>query len=482
MKLPETIKYKTEEDEILEQPTTDFVKKFVAEYKVKAIGDKTAAQVVRDVFTIAFAAKGDVELPEGLDHLGRLADHIKTVADQHREILEEEEKEKKDAKEKKAQERQLAKDQKEAEDKRYAEDQNKFNAVFENRFKNLEEKTKDNVTKAMRGITLPKSVVMSENGMGVVLSDNVTKDEIALAAASMISASEGNRTMAGALQFVIGDLVNAAHKKGIFRTKGEAAKHVKWLIEDKVGKKYSAGNVSANALMSERIPAGQRKLGVPPSLYYFAAKVVAPKLKEAKPSDQINMDKSFDAERNNVIELINDGKIATQNDLKTHVKEFNQKMGLLKETPDDLRKKMQSFLRRLFFSIFAKENLVHDEVATFLARGVDQGGETVQFTLSELSDIEQEAMNNLQNILLADYKITDLLNGKTTVKNGEGKDKEIPYYLEDPFTPPPAEPKKDDKKEEKKEEEKESSQKSSEQEENPEEDNELAGIDEEQED
>lgn len=470
MKLPEKIQYKNEDGEVLTQDLSEFIKLAKGQFKVKDVGDKKANDVVKDIFTLAFRAKGDsIDLPEEVDHLRKLADWASEIAKEHREIVTEQEQEKKDEREKKSQEKALAKEAKEKEEKEYVVSQDRFTELFVKKAKAAEEKTMKGVTAAMKSMALPATITMADSGMGVVLADNASKDDVASAAAAMVTAAAGNLAMQGALQFVIGDLVNAGVDKKIFRTKGDACKHVKFLVEEKLGKKLSVGNIGHNSLMSERIPAGSRKLGIAPSLYYFAAKVVAPKLKDVEPSKQLEMNKKFDEERNNVIELVNRGKIDSNSALNEHVNNFKVSVGIEKKSPDDIRKAAQRFLKRLFFAIWSKENLVKDNSAKFLERGVDRGGATIEYTQAELSDIEQEAMNNLQNILLANEDVAALISGE--IGEGEGEDKKkVPYYLEDPFS--------DEKKEEvKKGEEKTDEQVTEEEEEEEEE----AGEEEEEE-
>lgn len=443
MKLPENIKYKTDEDEILIQPTADVIKSIIKQFKVKPVGDKSEKDVVKLILTLAFGSKDSVELPEGTEHLAKVAEYCESLAAEHRSILEKEAEEKEAEREKKAQDKALQKEAKEKEEKEYLQNQQKFEAVFLKRVEALAKKTQENVEKAMRSLQFPGTIAISDNGMGVVISDGATKDDIASAAASMIQATEGNRAMAAALQFVMGDLVNACAEKKIFRTKSDACKHVKYLIEEKTSKKFSVGNINACSLMAERIQPGQRKMGVAPSLYYFASKVVAPKLKDTEASKQLEMNKKFDEERNNVIELINDGKIDSNKALTEHVKTFKTSVGINQATPDDARKQVQKFLHRLFFATWAKDNLLNDDdEATFLEVDEDQGGKTKTMSVGELTDIQAGAMNNLQNLLLKDYNISQLIEGEADDKDDKGKDIKVPYFMNDPFT----EPKKEEEK------------------------------------
>lgn len=449
MKLPENIKYyDSDSGEVLAQSTSDFVKNIVKQYKVKDIEGNKASDVVKNILTLNFRAKDeDVELPEGYEHLSDVNTHCSEIAAEHRKISDEEDNEAKKEKELKQQEKILAKEAKEKEEKEYKQNAEKFEETFTKKAKALIEKAEAGVKSFMQSIKLPNSITLSGNGMGMLFSESATKDDIATAAAQMVAASEGNKAMGGALQFNIGDAVNALHKNKIYRTKGEACKQIQFLITDKLGRKFSGGGINANALMAERVPADKRIMGKPHSLYYFAAKVIAPKLKEAKESDQIEMNKKFEEERNNVIELVNNGTISSNAELEAHVAAFKKSVGIVVESPNNTKKAIDRFLKRLFFATWIKENLVKDGIAKVRELNVDENAPAVEYTVAQLTDIEQEAMNNLQNLLIPD--VDKLITGEHEIEvenekvttNDKGKEvktktkikKIVPFLMDDPF-------------------------------------------------
>ena len=444
MKTPENILYNDDEsNEIRQAPVAEVIKQIVKEYKVKASAEKPANEIVKDILTIAFRNKGDeIELGEDMEHLEKVANHCLSIAAEHRKIADAEAEKAKAAKALKAQEKDLAKEAKAAEEKQYEQNFTRFEELFVKKAKNLSAKVNDQVVATMKTISLPKTISLSGNGMGIVLAENASKDDLATAAASMIAASEGNKSMDAALSFVMGDLVNAAAEKKIFRNKGEACKGIKLLIEDKLGKKYAAGSINANSLMSERVKPQDRKIGIAPSLYYLASKVVAPRLKEASDKERTEIEKKFDEERDNVINLINEGKITAVKEVTKHVEDFKVSIGLVKTDPGAATKAIQKYLFRLFWATWVGENLVNDGVAKVHELKTNDTSPPREYSVGELTDIRAEALNNLQNLLVTGrfgYNVTDLIKGYSEIVDEKTKAvSKTPCLIQDPFEEPKA--------------------------------------------
>ena len=178
--------------------------------------------------------------------------------------------------------------------------------------------------------------------------------------------------------------------------------------------------------MAARIPAEQRKLGIAPSLYLAAAKVTIPRIKDARPGDEEAANAEVIEFRNELIEDINSGSVNTK-DIATKVNDFKVQKGYIKPVTDD-KAEINRQLHRLFMSQWLGDKLAnkHDKVV------VGRGRESYEYTLAELVEIKDEAMEYLEGALLKEYDIDALVKG-TKIIDKNGKSKEVPYRISDPF-------------------------------------------------
>ena len=436
-KLPEKFNYKPEDsDEVLQQDFDEFVTNVVKHKKVKAIKDearneiKSAAQVVRWLAEKHLNdSEGTFELPEELENLASVSDFIRDQMAEHVKCTESLKASKDAEKEAKRQEREAAKAEKEAEDKAYQESQDKFSERMAAAAKKHEKKAEAQFKNALNNIDLPKSISFSPNGMGIVVSKDASKDDIAVATSAIVGGLEGSANTAAALQFALGDMINASVGKGnIFRTKNDAAEGVKLVVSDKLNKRFHIGTLQYYATMAERIPASKRQIGISPSIYLEASKVVAPKLKEGTKEEQEKIAEKFDSLREEIIDKINSGELSGVKDVKKYVIEHKMKDGIaLGKSNENIR----LILNQFFYAYWIKENLEHvDGKYTFKAD--KDSPATVEYTVGEVTDYMEQAQNSLQNILLAKYDIPALIKGTVTKGKGD-KSEEVPYLLIDPF-------------------------------------------------
>lgn len=446
MKTPEHILYTDKETgEIQQVEVGALVKHIVKEYNIKDIVDeetgakKSSNEIIRDLLAANFKnVKNPFELPDELSDLEDVNNHIFELSKEHREIIAEQEQARRDEKEKKAQEREHQKELKEKEDKQYTENQEKFEALFKAQSEKLA-KSRDQFVSTVRdtiGKALPKNVSMTENGMGFILSTGATQDDIAKSIAIVSSAYSGNQRAASMMQFLIGDMINESVDKRVYRNQKLASEGIRFRLVESMGAQanYSVGAIQQFALQSRRIPQALRRDNVAPSLYYFAAKIVAPVNKETEKSEAIALQASFDEERNKIIEEINEGKITSQKDLTARVDNFKKEKGLLVAPKESTGAKISRLLRNLFYSTWIKDNLL-DEDSNAVLRNKD-GTAVRTINVGELSDIQQDAMLNLQSILLKDYDIECLITRtKEIEKEVDGKVEKttVDYHMEDPF-------------------------------------------------
>lgn len=446
MKTPDIILYKDEEtSEIGQIETPKMINHIVKEYGVKDMVDeetgasKKANEIVRDLLVANFKNnKNPFELPDELSELEDVNNHIFELTKVHREIIAEQGQARKDEKEKKAQEREHAKELKEQENKQYAENQEKFEALFKAQSDKLS-KSRDNFVASVRdsiGKALPKNVALTDNGMGFVLSSGASQDDIAKSIAIVASTYAGNKRAASMMQFMIGDMINESVDKKVYRNQRLAAEGIRFKLVEALGASadYNTGTIQQFALISRRIPHAKRHDDVPPALYYFAAKIVAPVNKETEKSEAIALQGAFDGERDKIIDEINKGEIKTQKELTDRVNNFKKEKGLVVQDKESVSAMISRYLRNLFYATWIKDNLVDGEKSAVL-RNKD-GTETREISNSELTDIQQDAMLNLQNILLKDYDIGCLISGTKEIEkevDGRVQTTSVKYHLEDPF-------------------------------------------------
>lgn len=432
--LKDTISYKDEEGQVIIRPTSEIIAQAIKSLKVKPLKDDednilmSEKDIVKNILLGNFRTKEgeSYELPDEMSSYQKLNDYCATVVEADRDA----EKGLKDAKEaekqQKAQERQAAKELREKEDAEFAKSGNEFEDIFLKRAEKLA-KTKSAQVEAMLltvGKALPSAAALANSGLGITLSDTASRSDIAQATAAVVNGLEGVAAMQGALQFSLGDLINGAVKNKAYRTKGDACSAIKTVVREKLQKNFNIGTLNYYATMAERVTLENRKPGINPSLYLEASKLTPPRLKDAKPSDAIKLDEECAEARNEIISKINSGEIKSIKDAKAEIETFKTSKGFGKKevTP------MSKLYNDLFYAKFIKEKLLgdSDEITVQL-----DTKNTKTYTRSELTDIEEDAMNQLM-LMKVKQDMEKLVKGFVT--KGKGEDaKEIPYLLNNPF-------------------------------------------------
>jgi len=434
-KTPVNVAKINEDGEIIELPFAEYAKIVIKELKIKPIKNeqgqdvRTALEIVQYIFAeINGDTEGSFELPEELEHLSDAADRIREHVEEHKKATAAKKEQKETEKEKKKQEREATKAEKEAQEAEFKKNQAAFQEMVTKQCAKFDsKKANDNFKATMGSISLPKSVALSENGMGVVISESATKNDIALATAAYLNGLQGASTMQAALQFGLGDLLLGAVKAGIYRSKGDAAAAVKVDILEATGKRFSLGAINFYSLMSERVPVAKRMNHIAPSIYLEASKITAPRVKEGTAADNEKLAKQFDAVREEAIEKINSGELKGVKDVKDFAKTFKQSIGLLKDSGPSV----SDYLRDFFFGNWIKEYITPDESENYTF-AIKDSPKKITMHVSELTSRIEDAKNNLQNMLLSGYDVPALLKGTITKGKGE-KAETLPYLLIDPF-------------------------------------------------
>jgi len=439
--LPENINLLDDNGEVMARPRADVVKQAIKSLNIKDLDTEDAKMPAKEIFEkillMNFRTKAgeSYELPDEFQDYSNANEYASNIVAAHREAEEKIKGEKDAEKQQKQQEAQAKKEMKEKEDAEFKDAGQKFEQMFLRKASKLKEAQVEKVNAMLLTVkkSLPKAAAMSENGMGIALSDGATKEDVASAIATVVDGLESVAGMKGALQFIAGDLINQAYEKRAYRTKGDACSAIKFIVKDKLGKKFDIGTLNAYALAAERVPVEKRKQEVNFSMYLAASKVTPPRDKNAKPSDAIALAGEVETFRNNIIDKINNGEINGQKDLDGQINKFKEEKGFAKQktaSAVDLGK-------RLFFALWIKANLLGDKDSVDVQIDVKN---TKTYTRQELTDIEQDSLNQLQNLLIK-QNVPNLIKGviekKETVEGKDGKKEkkttEIPYLLNNPF-------------------------------------------------
>ena len=441
-KLPENMFHETgkgDEKEIVTKSSSDVIASIVKQFGVKALGDKSPEDAVKALLLLSLRAAqsgNEVEIPEGLEQLEKCvnkkgdsaADFIQGFAAHHIECKAKMEEKKNTEKEAKAKEREAEKEAKKEQDKLFAKEAEEFGDMFVtsiSKFKKQASKISDAVTASLK---LPDKVTITSGGMGVNLANGATKADIANAAAAAISTFEGLKNAEGALQFIIGDLTNAAVKAGTYRTQGDAASGIKFLIQDKCQKTFDTGTIQQYAMMAARIPSESRKMGVKPSLYLKAAKVTPPRIKGARPENMEEAEAAVQSFRDELIEEINSGSVNTT-DLDKKVLEFKKEQGFVKESPVADNNTINNMCRKLVMALWMSNKLTNANDNVVVARGKD----SFEYSSGDLIQIQEEVLEFFEgNVIAKDYDIDSLRKGSKSVEKN-GKSKDVVYRMNDPF-------------------------------------------------
>ena len=440
-KLPESIKTAEANGEIIVSNLATAIKAMVKRLKVKpyhheeANISKNPEDLTKEFFLMHFNSTDEAvaTLPDGYEDYKVLFNEVAEIVENHIEA-EKQEKEN-DAREKEAK-RALKENErvrKENEDKEAMKNQ----MLFETSFIDRGEKSSDNRTKlipaVLKAVKLPSGIAFMDSGMGLSFGDNITPQQLGEAAASIITAAEGQSNLEGALQFSMGDLVNQFVKRRLFKTNAEAQNHISVIVNEKLGRNYNPGSLNQYAKMSERIPSHLRKAGIAPSLYLQASKATPPRITGGSTPQT---EKEFDEFRISLVEKINGGEVQKGKDIVSLITKYKDEKGVVTDNAASDRKRITFLQTRLFNAVFAATSLVgktREGVAVFALDGAE--AEVDKPTLNKIiNDTTAEIASLLKN--KADYA-----SAKAGVRSVDGK--ESPFFLKYPF-----EEQKEDKEEE----------------------------------
>lgn len=435
--LPENILKLSEQNEVVQNKTTDIIGRVVAKFKIQKVDEefsqKTPEEVVTDFFLVAFNAKeGETPtVPQGYEKYENAFSKIVSIVEAHKKAES-------SAKEKKALEDEAKKQQKEAA-KAAREEEDKFfvaqDTAFQTTLISSLEKVKDPATSALsalqKSIKLPKNISFAKEGQGLVFGENVTPEDIAAATAGVIAGFEGQQSAEGLLQFAIGDIINKSVEAKTYRSKADAQSAIALVVTEKAKRSYAPGSLAQYATMAARIPLEARKPGVSPSLYLQASKAVVPRDKNIKGDELTKLEASFEESRAELVEQINEGKLSTVKEVQEATKKVVENLGVAKkEGAGELKKAKDQSVKDFFYWLFIKNELVgkHKEGVAVLKLS---DGKTVEVPLDEIAANLSASYVKAKELNIAN--LANVVVGKHTVTGADKKEKEEPFYMPYPF-------------------------------------------------
>jgi hypothetical protein len=228
----------------------------------------------------------------------------------------------------------------------------------------------------------------------------------------------------------MGDLVNQSVKSKLYRTKNDAQQGIKFIVEEKMKRKYNGGTLNYYALMAERIPVEKRKLGVTPSLYLTASKAVLPRLADSDAKVNDANAAEFEQLRNKLVDEINEGNLSNIKEVQAKIAEFKAGKGIVKESPAEKNAKVAKMLKQFFFASWIREYLVDPEAESATVKMKEKGAYG-KLTTSALTDMIEEAKNELQNLLIPEADT--VIAGEKVIAEGTKDQETVKVFLDYPF-------------------------------------------------
>lgn len=359
------------------------------------------------------------DIADDLEKANELANQIATV---HITCKSEVEEQQKLAKQAKAEEKEKAAAEKKAKEQEYQKNEEKFGDTFMkslNKAVKAQENFVENLTSAIK---LPKSISFTSNGMGIAVSKDATKDDIASALAQSVTTFGSLESAKNAIQFQMGDALNKAVELGVYPKKSTGASHLRHVLIDKCGKNWKIEHIQACALAAERIPAEKRVKGVNFSNYLAISKLTPPRIKGA--SNDASEAKAEEI-RAELVEKVNSGELNSKS-LKEAIDQKKIEAGFAEKKNDDSGR-IAELKNILFYTQFMISIAIKDEVK------VKRSKDTHTYTVEELQGMYDEAQAELVQLVIApNYDIDALGRGLMEVDK-KGKKEEVGYRMADPF-------------------------------------------------
>lgn len=438
---------------------SEYVKAFVKEYNVPdmtweeengAEGRLGALEVIENLASQVFSGK--VQVDRKSEVMKDFADHLAQI-EKDFAASKEFDKNQKDAKEKEKEAKKKAKEEEEAR-------KNKLQSIFGTSavagFQKANEDFKSEL-EAMKD-SLPDGVTIesSDGGFGIVIEDGATEETIGKALGYFMGLDQNVGFKANLVQFLVGDIANASFSLGLYKSMRDTGLAISEKVRKDLGKKLSPRNVESYARMARTIPAHLRNAEVDATAYLALSdvpRIFPDKLKkndgESDASFKIRVEEAkkeseaHEARRMEIAENLargyieieieeGDGKKIVKQDLTSRkdvlplIEKLKIESGFIEAPDPDAppKKTASDWFRQYFVCSFAKENFlgVHTKDAVVFQGETEATTQT--YTKAELTDLIEEAKNNLVNLLYGDA-LPALMEGSVKLKKKVTKDGKI---------------------------------------------------------
>lgn len=448
---------KNEEGEAEEIALSAFLAKFESEEEVPAFvyeedesgaSNMSAEEVTQQLYRLAFAGNDLPEIVSGYsDHYKVMKKYVKDSAALAGSKKDQAEKAKKEAEEKKENE----KKQKEEAAAKVVIRKNLFLEGAAAGFTKSDDLFHDQLIGLRDNLPSGVKIKVEGGSFAMDFDDDVKDEDLANALGFMFNAQSQNEFMANAYQFLIGDIANELHGRGVYDSMIQCGKALESMILEKFGKKLSGRNVESYARMAKRIGIEYRNAKADPTAYLAISDMPYPPkpakadfegdaagLKTAMHAWEKAKEK-LDADRMKLAGILRDGKTTVKDDdgnsaeieilsrkeIMQFVHQVKVDHGLAKdEEPNKMT--VTDHMRLWAEATLILENFIgiHKKDVAIVHPGNDKA--TVELTKSDLNAMIEESKNALINMLYGtteDFAI--LTAGEKTVQKVRMEDKTV---------------------------------------------------------
>lgn len=344
-------------------------------------------------------------------------------------------KEKAAEKDKKAAEKAAAEEKKKAEEQRIQKAQSIFGSSAVMGFQKAEEDFKSELESLRDSLPDGVKIITDGEGYGVEIDEDANEEVIGNALGYMMGAEQNSSFKASVIQFLVGDIANEAHKLGLYKSMIAAGKSISELVLKETGKRLSPRNIESYARMARTITPDLRNPRVDATAYLALSD--APRINTKPKKEEGEGDREYkkrieklekeaakyEEKRMEIASKLRDGYITVEEEVEEDGKKVVKKIkkdltarkdvlplidslkveGGFKEEGDENKKSTADWLRQYFNASFALDELegIHEK-GKVIYHSVESEATTVEYSHSDLIDLQEEAKNNLINILFGD--------------------------------------------------------------------------------
>lgn len=450
----EIIYSKDAEGAVVEISLGKFLHDFEKEHEVPPVvaesedhADLTSEQVVEAMYQLA---NGNMDLPEEVAAYSKYFTKMKEALAASKELKADLAKAKEQAKADAIAKKEEEKKAKAEAEANLLKRRNVFLDGAAVGFKASEDKFREDLV-GMRD-ALPNGVHIqmgADDSFGMAFDDDTSDEALSESLGFLFNAQGQNQFMANAYQFLIGDIANELLKRGIYTSMIQCGKALEERVLKDFGKKLSGRNIESYARMSKRIPTTLRNAEVDPTAYLAVSDMKLPeKPSKSKIEDKDELKKALtdweadvkavEAERLKLAEILKAGKMVvddgegnkgevtmtSRKDILPLVDKVKYAHGLA-VAPDPDKKTATDYMRQYCEAEIMTRHFVgvHKKGVVVVHPEAGSAG-TVELTLAQLNQAQEEAINNLTSMFYGD-KLAELVKGERTIQVPVMEDKTV---------------------------------------------------------